>query len=52
MLVDCDAASPKTGFYRHWVEPGLTPLSPNSENIVASTKYPLTPYLGPQVKEG
>lgn len=52
MLVDCDSTSPKTGFYRHWVLPGLTPLSSNGENVVAEMKYPLTPYLGPDVREG
>ncbi|KAB5530279.1 phosphatidylethanolamine-binding protein [Coniochaeta sp. 2T2.1] len=52
ILVDCDVSASGEGFFRHWVLPGLTPLSSSSEHIVAQTKWALTPYLAPTPDEG
>ncbi|KAI9158070.1 OV-16 antigen [Paramyrothecium foliicola] len=53
MLVDPDAPTPddpKFAFWRHWVLPGLQPLS-SGEGVVAQTKPALTEYLAPGPKD-
>ncbi|KAM0351032.1 hypothetical protein ACHAPU_002813 [Fusarium lateritium] len=52
LLVDPDAPTPddpKFAFWRHWVLPGLRPLS--SGDTVAQGKPALTEYLGPGPKD-
>lgn len=53
LLTDPDAPTPddpKFAFWRHWVLPGLQPLSGDS-GIVGETKPALTEYLGPGPKD-
>jgi hypothetical protein len=52
LLVDPDAPTPddpKFAFWRHWVLPGLRPLS--SGDAVAQVQPALTEYLGPGPKD-
>lgn len=52
ILTDPDAPTPDNpqfAFWRHWVLPGLQPLSEGT--VVASTKPALTEYLGPGPKD-
>ncbi|KAM0522446.1 hypothetical protein ACHAPE_002036 [Trichoderma viride] len=53
LLVDPDAPTPddpKFAYWRHWVLPGLTPLT-SADGIVAQTKPVLTEYLAPGPKD-
>ncbi|KAJ4313410.1 hypothetical protein N0V84_009439 [Fusarium piperis] len=53
LLVDPDAPTPddpKFAFWRHWVLPGLRPLS-GDEGLVAQVQPALTEYLGPGPKD-
>lgn len=53
ILTDPDAPTPDNpqfAFWRHWVLPGLQPLSAGS-TVVAETKPALTEYLGPGPKD-
>ncbi|KAF4977310.1 hypothetical protein FZEAL_6133 [Fusarium zealandicum] len=53
LLVDPDAPTPddpKFAYWRHWVLPGLQPLS-GQENMVAQVQPTLTEYLGPGPKD-
>ncbi|ORY55699.1 phosphatidylethanolamine-binding protein [Pseudomassariella vexata] len=53
ILADPDAPTPddpKFAFWRHWVVPGLHPLS-GENTVVAETKPALTAYLGPGPKD-
>ncbi|KAL6366107.1 hypothetical protein LRP88_00203 [Fusarium phalaenopsidis] len=53
LLVDPDAPTPddpKFAFWRHWVLPGLMPLS-GDEGMVAQVQPALTEYLGPGPKD-
>ncbi|KAI0127219.1 phosphatidylethanolamine-binding protein [Xylariales sp. AK1849] len=54
ILTDPDAPTPdkpQFAFWRHWVLPGLQPLSGNGAGEVAMTKPALTQYLGPGPKD-
>jgi hypothetical protein len=51
MLVGPDAVEPTNpdkAFFRHWLIPGLEPLS---SGMVAETKFALTPYRGPEPED-
>ncbi|PTB39379.1 hypothetical protein M441DRAFT_437149 [Trichoderma asperellum CBS 433.97] len=53
LLIDPDAPTPddpKFAFWRHWVLPGLRPLT-SADGIVAQTKPVLTEYLAPGPKD-
>ncbi|KAJ4243656.1 hypothetical protein NW757_011083 [Fusarium falciforme] len=53
LFVDPDAPTPddpKFAFWRHWVLPGLRPLS-GDEGMVAQVQPALTEYLGPGPKD-
>ncbi|CAN8097729.1 unnamed protein product [Discula destructiva] len=53
MLVDPDAPTPddpKFAFWRHWIVPGLQPLSGDSSQV-AETKPPITKYHPPGPKD-
>lgn len=53
MLIDPDAPTPddpKFAYWRHWVLPGLKPLT-SADGIVAQTKPVLTEYLAPGPKD-
>ncbi|KAM5344548.1 hypothetical protein ACJ41O_013083 [Fusarium nematophilum] len=53
LLIDPDAPTPddpKFAFWRHWVLPGLSPLS-GDEKVVAQVQPTLTEYLGPGPKD-
>ncbi|KAL6904224.1 phosphatidylethanolamine-binding protein [Trichoderma evansii] len=53
LLLDPDAPTPddpKFAFWRHWVLPGLKPLT-SADGIVAQTKPVLTEYLAPGPKD-
>ncbi|PNP46809.1 phosphatidylethanolamine-binding protein [Trichoderma gamsii] len=53
LLIDPDAPTPddpKFAYWRHWVLPGLKPLT-SADGIVAQTKPVLTEYLAPGPKD-